>query len=67
VTIFENASVVMPLCVAATISIMPFSPVAANAAMSCSRTALNGCVAVAGIMLKFRKHPPSHRTVAAAR
>ena len=38
-----NSSVVMPVCVAAMISSRPFSPAAASAFMSPSRTALNGC------------------------
>jgi hypothetical protein len=44
VTVFVNSSVVMPVCVASSSGIMPFSPDAASAFMSPSRTALNGYV-----------------------
>ena len=44
VTISANSSVVFPACVAATNSIRPFSPLAATAFVSCSRTPLKGCV-----------------------
>ena len=43
-TMASNSSVVLPACVAAMISSRPFSPLAATAFMSPSRTPLNGCV-----------------------
>ena len=43
-TILVNSSLVMPVCVASSSSTNPFSPDAARAFMSPSRTALNGCL-----------------------
>jgi hypothetical protein len=43
VTMSANSSVVLPTCVAAMIWSNPFSPLAATAFMSRSRTPLNGC------------------------
>ncbi len=56
-TVLSKSTVVMPECVAATISTMPFSPMAATAFMSPARTDLNGSLVFhSGCWFDLRLH-----------